>query len=238
LHFAPDYSSIITEPPFTRCLGLYIINNNALEISHIQDITMIKTIFLTFSASITIFAVVCSLFLNPILGAFGLVTTSAATLHSLRTSDKIVHQMKQRHKHKKTRIAKKMAKQSGKRVASAALAAATLGTVAVAITVASLEIADYCENKKELQEDYNILYDTNTVFDLNQCLDAGKKDSKAILDEVKNSTTAMLSDAMNVPAEYSSAKWHALKEASMQALNFTNSTAEALWHSATSWLDK
>jgi len=157
---------------------------------------MIKTIFLTFSASITAFAIVCSLFLNPILGAFGLVTTSAATLRSLRASEQIVQQIKQRHQLKQARVAKKMAKQSGKRVASAALAAATLGTVAVAITVASLEIADYCENKKELQEDYNILYGTNRAFDLNQCLDAGKK----------NSTTAILSNAMNAPAEYSSEK--------------------------------
>ena len=69
---------------------------------------------------------------------------------------------------KKSRITKRFVKRSGKRVASGALAAATVGTVAVVAAMTTIEIADYCEEQKELQADLDILDGTSTEFDLDK----------------------------------------------------------------------
>jgi len=133
-----------------------------------------KTVFLTITATLTTISFAVTLFLNTILGAFGLVTTSIDTLNNLQSSHKVVEQMKTRHKAKKVDVTKKLAKRSGRRVASTALAAATIGTTAVVVTVVGFEIHDYCEDKESLQNDYNILYGTEVEFNFDKCVDEGK----------------------------------------------------------------
>jgi len=199
---------------------------------------MTKTILLTISASVAVMIVVFSLFLNSILGIFGLVTTSVDTIRSLQASNQIVQKMKVRHSQRKANVAKKVAKKSSRRVASATLAAVTIGAVAVAVTVAGLEVYDYCEEKSEYQEDANILYGTSTKFDFKQCIKEGKEDSKAILDEVKNLTSTAVQGAMNSTVKYSSEKWNAIKNMSMQSLDSSKITAEELWDSSKLWLDR
>jgi len=208
------------------------------ENNRVKLYNMTKTILLTISTSVAVMIVVLSLFLNSILGVFNLVTTSVNTMRSLQASNQIVKKMKVRHSQKKAAIAKKIAKKSSRRVASATLAAVTIGAVAVAVTVAGLEVYDYCEEKGEHQEDANILYSTNTKFDFKQCIKEGKEDSKAILDEVKNSTTIAVHDAMNSTVKYSSEKWTAIKDMSMQSLDSSKTTAAELWDSSKSWLDR
>lgn len=167
-----------------------------------------KSIFLTFSATITAVAMAASLFLNSILGAFSLVALPAGELLKLRASQQVVERMKERHNYKKTNASKRITKRAAKRVASTAVAAATVGTVAVAATMTGLEIADYCEEKQSLHEDESILYGTEAAFDLEHCLEEGKDDSKAIMAELKSSSVEAVSNAFNAASEYSSEIWN------------------------------
>ncbi len=196
-----------------------------------------KTVFLTFTTTIIAISFAATLFLNTILGAFGLVTTSVETLSNLQSSQKVVEQMKTRHKANKLKVSKKFAKRSTRRVASGTLAAATIGTIAVAVTMASFEVYDYCEDKKGLQEDANILFETTDEFDFEQCLKEGKNDSKQILADVKDIASDNVLAAMNSTAEYSSEKWLLLKESTDQTFRVTNDATNELWSSTKEWLN-
>ena len=195
-----------------------------------------KTILLTFTTTMAALTFAANLFLNSILGVFGLVTTSVDTLTNLQSSQKIVEKMKTRHKAKKLDITKNFAKRTSKKLASTALAAATIGTVAVVVTVASIEVADYCEEKKSLQEDYNILYGTKQEFDFNHCLEEGKNESKMMLEEIKLSTTEAVNSAMSSTVEYSNEKWLAIKEASAEVFKSSEIATNELWSSLKEWM--
>lgn len=181
--------------------------------------------------------IVSSLFMNSILGLFGLASTSIETLQELRASQQVVAKMKQHHKNKKLKASKTFTKRTTKRVASTALAAATIGTVAVAAVTTTLEVDDYCEDKKSLQEDANILYGTDTTFDLAQCIEEGKQDSKTIMAQVKNSSIEAVSSAFQVTTDYSYEKWALVKQASIRAIQSTGDTAEGLWDTVRSWVE-
>ena len=197
---------------------------------------MTKPILLTFSITISAIALAGYLFLNTILGAFGLTATSIEAMQSLKSSQLITERMQKRHTQKKLKSAKRFASRSGKRVASTALAAVTIGTVAVVTTMTYLEISDYCEEKQDLQEEANVLYGTDVVFDLDQCIKEGKDDSERILSEVKEYSIETTSSAFDKTVQYSAEKWAAIKDASMQALQSTGEGASALWDSTKSWL--
>jgi len=151
---------------------------------------MLKTMLITFSATASTLALAAHLFLNSILGTFGLVTTSVDTLRGLQASQQVVQQMKTRQIQKKARISKRFVKRSGKRVASGAMAAATVGAVAVIAAMTTIEVADYCEEQKELQADLDILNGTSTGFDLDQCIEQSGEDARAIYAEAKDVVTS------------------------------------------------
>lgn len=195
-----------------------------------------KTIFLTFTTTVAALSFAASLFLNTILGAFGLAVTSVDTLTKLQSSQKVVEQMKARHQAKKRDVTKNFAKKSSKKIASTALAAATIGTVAVVVTVASIEVTDYCEEKKSLQEDANILYGTKDEFDFDNCLEEGKQESKIILDEIKDSTIASANEAIDSTIEYSNEQWLAVKQASAKAYKSSEIATNELWFSLKEWM--
>jgi len=195
-----------------------------------------KTIFLTFTTTVAALTFAASLFLSTVLGAFGLAATSVESLAQLQSSQKVVEKMKTRHKAKKLDVTKNFAKRSAKKIASTALAAATIGTVAVVVTVASIEVADYCEEKKSLQEDYNILYETTAEFDFDQCIKEGKEESKIVLDEIKNSTISSANAAIDSTVEYSNEQWLAIKEASAKAYKSSEMATNELWFSLKEWM--
>jgi predicted small secreted protein len=197
---------------------------------------MKKTILLTFSVTLVATALATSLFFNTILGAFGLTATSISALKNLKNSQLITERMKKRHAQKKIKTTKRFAARSGKRVASTALAAATIGTVAVVATMTYLEVSNYCEDKQDLQQDANILYGTDVEFDLDQCVKEGEEDSKRILSEVKEQSIETASSAFDNTIQYSAEKWAAIKTASMQALQASGDGASELWDSTKSWL--
>jgi hypothetical protein len=200
------------------------------------DLVKMRTIFLTFTTTLAAIAFAGTLFLNTILGTFGLVTTSVESLNKLKSSQLVMDKMKSRHQAKKLNVTKKLAKRSGRRVASASLAAATIGTVAVAVTMTGFEIHDYCEDKASLQVDDNILYGTTGEFNFDECIEEGKVESKRILTEVKQAASERVSDAMNSVAQYSSQQWLALQESNVDTIESTSQTIDALRESAKQWL--
>lgn len=111
-----------------------------------------------------------------------------------------------------------------------------MGTVAVAVTMISLEVADYCEEKQQLQEDANILYGTQTEFDLQQCIEGGKEDSRRLFNQPKNSSVKAVRNVFTSKADFSADRWAAIKEANIQALQTTGKAASSVWDAAISWV--
>ena len=195
-----------------------------------------KTVILSVAATLVAVGLAAALFLNTILGVFGLAATSIDALQNLRASQQVVEKMKKRHAQKKLDVSRKLAKGSAKRVASTALAAATVGTVGVAVTMASFEVAKYCEEKEELQDDANILYETNVAFDFDRCIEEGKKDSKRMLEGLKNSSVEAVADAFDESARYSSETWAAIRAASVEAFQAAGAAVGELWDATRAWL--
>jgi len=185
---------------------------------------MMKSILLTFTVTMSGVAIAATLFLNTILSTFGLVSTSVDTFNSLKSSQIVMEKMQNRHQIKKRNITNKLAKRSGRRIASASLAAATIGTVAVAATMTGFEIHDYCEEQASLQIEHNILYGGTTEFDFDTCLEQGQIESARILADVKQSTSDMVTEVMHSATDYSHQQWLALKAAYMTVIESTASS--------------
>lgn len=196
-----------------------------------------KTIILSIMGTLTIVYLALYLFLNPILSVFGMAATTVESLNQMHAAQQTVQSMKQRHTAKKAKATKRIGKKAAKRVSASVLAAATIGTIAVATAVTAMEVSDYCDDKKELQEDGNILNGTNVEFDMEMCLDEGKEDAKAILDDVKATSTQTVKNAMENTADYSADKWNAIKQASSDAATSASDYTAELWESTKCWLD-
>jgi len=159
---------------------------------------MIKTIFLTISTC----TFIASFFLNTILATFGLVSTSIESMQQLQQSKKVVEKMKSRHKAKKKNFTKKFSKRAGAKLSSTATSAIpVIGVVGAIVAVASLEASYYCEDKKELHDDENLLYGSNESFDKDQCLAEAEQDSKAMIAETKEAVSQSFNDAWDSLSE-------------------------------------
>ncbi len=192
---------------------------------------MIKIIVSTVLATISSLSVAGVIFLNGILGMFGLAVTSAETLVDLKTSQQIVQTMRKRHKSKKIKVSKKFVKRTGKKIASSAVAAATIGTAAVVATVATLEVHSYCEDKKELHEDGNVLNGRNDEFDYKACVKEATDDAELIVASVRDSVTESVSKIWGDTKNYTSDKWDATKQSGSDAWKRTKASTENLWKS-------
>jgi hypothetical protein len=175
---------------------------------------MIKTIIGTVFFTITVLSIVFSIFLNSILGLFGLVSTSLDTLNQLKDSQEIVETMKERNKSKKKKAPKRFARKAGTRVAASAVAAATIGTAAVTLTVFGLEVHDYCEEREQLLEDENLLNGTEETFNYQKCMSEAQSDSKQILIEAKDSISDSARASWESTTEYTEEQWDDFKNES------------------------
>ena len=153
------------------------------------------------STLITIFLsgfIALKFFFSSIFSFFGYAALPIENLASLNHSKKIVQKMQTRHKTKSANVSKRFINRSGKKVAITAASAATIGTVAVIGTLTYLEISQYCDEKRILNEDANVLFDRQEEFDMNACLEQGKQDSANFANEawqgVKDSGNDILAD--------------------------------------------
>lgn len=137
-------------------------------------------------------------FFTSIFALFGYAALPIEQLNKLTHSKEIVQKMQKRHKSKSANVSKRFVKRSGKKVAITAVSAATIGTVAVIGTLTYLEISQYCDDKRVLNDDANILFDTQQEFDMQACLEQGKQDSAHFANEawqsIKKSGSEVLDD--------------------------------------------
>jgi hypothetical protein len=135
-------------------------------------------------------------FLSSIFTLFGFIALPIDDFSRLNHSKQIVQKMQNRHKVKTANVSKRFIKRSGKKVAITAASAATIGTVAVIGTLTYLEISQFCDDKRILNDDANILFDTQQEFDMQACLEQGKQESAEFANEawqnVKSSGNDMI----------------------------------------------
>ncbi len=190
---------------------------------------MFKTVATTFTLTAGGCVLLGSLFAQSLLGLFGLAYTSAETLARLHHAQAVVEKLQARHALKKQRAAKRVVKRSARRLAAVGLAAATVGTAAVVVTVASLEADDYCAEQQALQEEADLLYDTASAFDYAQCLAAARSDYGALASE----TLATLTQATEATVERSRdagrEAWARVRATALELLAAAGSSAQALW---------
>jgi len=136
-------------------------------------------------------------FFSSIFALFGYAALPIESLNNLTHSKKIVQKMQSRHKTKTANVSKRFIKRSGKKVAITAVSAATIGTVAVIGTLTYLEISQYCDDKRILNEDANILFDTQKEFNMQACLDQGKQDSAHFANEAWQSVKTSGSEVLD-----------------------------------------
>lgn len=171
------------------------------------------------------------LYLNSILGVFGLSAVPLPTLAGLRASQATVSTLKSRHQAKKSNLSKRFVKRTGRRLASSALAAATVGTVAVIVTATGFEIADYCEDKEALLEEGNLLHGTNDTFDLDQCIEDAKSDTREIIASARNDASAAVVDTWSEARSYSEEQYQELRRSISDQLTSVLEDSTTLWHS-------
>lgn len=199
---------------------------------------MIKIILISILSTLAITVLVVSIFLNSILGFFGLVSTSIDTLINLQENKQILDVVKKRHKDKELKVSKRFIKQSSKKAAASAVSAATLGTAAVVITVVGLEVIDYCDKKHELQEESNILFKTNDDFVYANCMSSAKDDSEIILISIKNAVPVTIRKSWDATKSISRATWEKSKEISISTWQSASTTAETTWDTTSSSTNK
>jgi len=198
---------------------------------------MIKTVLKTVVVTSVVLGIVFSVFLKGILGMFGLAYTSLETLTQLRGSQQIVETMKKRNKIKKSKAPKKFVRKAGARVATSAVAAATIGTAAVTLTVFGLEIQDYCEEKEQLLEDENLLYGSNETFDYKKCLSEAQNDSKQILTEAKDSMSESVKESWESTSDFTEEKWEEFLQSSSIAMTDLKAATSDLFDSWRTWFN-
>lgn len=211
---------------------------------------MKKTILTTVSATIVIVFFTVSIFLNTILGLFNLAAISLESLtkfHGLQHTNKElnskntkltnsnkmqtkkINTIKKRHKAKSLNTSKRFAVRSGKKIASSAIAAGTIGTAGVILIVAGLEVSDYCEDKEELLNDKNILFDTNEKFDSGTCLKEAKRDSEEIIISVKKSSSELVENSWEDTKNFTTYQWQEVTKKSDKALQEIKGFSKEQW---------
>lgn len=156
-----------------------------------------KAIISTFMVTTITGVIAVKFFASSIFALFGYAALPLESLKSLTHSKKVVQKMQHRHKAKSANVSKRFIKRSGKKVAVTAVSAATIGTVAVIGTLTYLEISQYCDDMRILNEDGNILFNTNNQFDMSACLEQGKQDSAHFANEAWQSIKATSSDVLD-----------------------------------------
>ncbi|MES9902801.1 MAG: hypothetical protein ABW168_08970 [Sedimenticola sp.] len=196
------------------------------------NISVIKVVISTLSVTFATLAVAGTVFLNSILGMFDLALTSAEsvqTINELKNSKQIVERMKTRNKDRKDAVPGKFLKRTGTKIASSAAAAATIGTAAVVVTVAAFEVESYCDDKKELHEDGNILNSTSDEFDYETCAKEATADTKRLMSSVKDSVTGSVADAWESTKDYTAESMTGVEESSSETWEKTKKSLKSWW---------
>jgi len=186
-----------------------------------------KAVISTLMVTIFTGVIVFKFFLSSLFTFFGYAVLPIESLKSLKHSKKRVQKMQHRNKVKSANVSKRFIKRSGKKVAVTAVSAATIGTVAVIGTLTYLEVSQYCEDKQVLNEEANILFDTDTQFDMNACLEQGKQDSAHFANEAWQNITETSSQVLD-----------RIEQTSDELLDPSRKATAELFESIDDWFNK
>ncbi len=139
---------------------------------------MLKTVLLTVSITLATVLLLFKLFTAPILAMAGLGYTSLETLQTLQVGNTALREMQRRNDKRRQDAGKRFTRKAQKKLAVSALAAATIGTPAVALATIKLEVDDECERREQLHADADLLFGTSTDFDTELCLDELKTEAQ------------------------------------------------------------
>lgn len=170
------------------------------------------------------------IFFNSIVGVFGFATISLEAFNNLRESEAIVESMRDRHQKKKANLNKKVGKRASKRVATSALAAATVGTVVVTTAVAGFEAEDYCQERRALLDDQRLLFPDEDVeeFSYEQCFDSALSDMTDATAELTDKSLAQLKSIWESLGEVTDQYYEELKAQGLEALERSLKTLKSL----------
>lgn len=190
-----------------------------------------KTVISTIGILVFFATVAVKFFFSSLIGFFGYAAIPVERLAQLNQSKSIVQKMQNRHKTKSANVSKRFIKRSGKKVAVTAVSAATIGTVAVIGTLTYLEVSQYCDDKKALNEEANILFETEVDFDMQACLEQGKHDSAQFANEAwqnaKNTSNDILEDLIK-----------SIEKSSDELLDPSRKATAELFESIDKWYQK
>jgi hypothetical protein len=173
---------------------------------------MVKIIALSVITTITACALVGYLFMTPILGLFNLTTTTVAHLHKLEASNAILNRLRDRNKLAKEQLKKQYLAKLGKKISSSTIAAATIGTAAVAASTVYFAASEYCERQEELLALENELESKTDAFDQEKCLDLAKNDAAELLATARAPNLADLEEMKEEIISFSSENWKLLQQ--------------------------
>lgn len=133
-----------------------------------------------------------------ILAGFGLAVVDAQVLSKLKTSQKIVSQIKKRNKAKRSKAHKRFLKRTGKKLVVGSAAALSFGTAAVVLTTIGLEVEDYCDYLEDLDNERALLNQRQSEFDMQACAETAKEDMDALAEHASSEGKQMLMDALGI----------------------------------------
>ncbi|MEE1673608.1 hypothetical protein SNR37_003034 [Agarivorans aestuarii] len=142
-----------------------------------------KVVISTFTLTLATLVIILKLSFSSLLSFVGYAAIPINELHKLTASNIAIEKLKNNHVNKKTRVTKRFAKRTAKKVGATAVSAATIGTVAVIGTMTYIEINEFCEDQRQLSEEENILFNKNLTFDFSACVKSAKEDSTEIAQE-------------------------------------------------------
>ncbi|KZY60198.1 hypothetical protein A3742_09135 [Oleiphilus sp. HI0071] len=133
-----------------------------------------------------------------ILAGFGLAAVDAQVLSKLKTSQRIVSQVKKRNKSKRAKAHTRFLKRTGKKLVVGSAAALSFGTAAVVVTTIGLEVEDYCDYLEDLENERALLNLQQSEFDMQACAESAKEDMDALAEHATSEGKKMLLDTLGI----------------------------------------
>lgn len=150
------------------------------------------------AATVAVVILVLKFSYAGILAGFGLAAVDAQVLSKLKTSQKIVGQIKKRNKAKRSQAHKRFLTRTGKKVVVGSAAALSFGTAAVVLTTIGLEVEDYCDYLEDLDNERALLNQQQSEFDMQACAETAKEDMDALAEHASSKGKQMLMDALGI----------------------------------------
>jgi len=117
---------------------------------------------------------------------YGYFVVPAASYLTYKAASEVLDRVRLKNSERKNGLQNKTAKKAGKRLASTAIAAGTVGTIAVIGAGTIFLIEDHCDELAEINELNQLIEDSNEGFDYQVCFEETKEYVDIWKDEAKD----------------------------------------------------